>query len=70
MTLAILILYLATGPEPAWAYTDPATCHEAARILRDHHGVMADCRTAQITTPVWSAPMTSPRPMAKPEGLK
>jgi hypothetical protein len=70
MTLTILVLYLATGPEPAWAYVDPAACHEAARALRDHHGIVADCRTAQITTPVGPAPIISPRPMANPEGLK
>lgn len=70
MNLTILILYLATEPEPALAYRDPAECWAAVDRLRTEFDMMAECRSAQIVTPVWTAPMTSPRPLPKPEGLK
>ena len=69
MQLVVLILHMASGPEPAFAYRDPAECWRAVEAARIEYGMTAECRTAQIQTPV-GAPLTSPRPLPKPEGLK
>ena len=69
MTAFILILHMASGAEPAWSYRDPAECWAAVEQVRTEYGIVAECRTATIATPV-GAPVTSPRPLPKPEGLK